>query len=318
MEYERVRAIRADSDKDYAKKAMFENQRTVLQKQIQEKQEQLVLAKVQIDKERTMVDDIINKINREDEADFQKRREKQQATALLVKNFEIQRRHEIENAKAAAKAEEDRINSYNRSVEARSEGLAAKKQAKKEEDDRILAQIVEETERKRRQEEEFNNLRDMLWEEELEAKRAQDAYDRKMKQSQMRREMMDANSAMLVTKEVQKQRDAEKEARLMDVMRQKFAEDDARERADEEARRVQKNHHMTLIEKQRLDKRYMYEQEKASEAAVIAENNQREAYRQKVIQEARKRLLEEHAQKLAGYMPNRVFENQEELQRFRK
>jgi hypothetical protein len=34
-----------------------------------------------------------------------KRKEKQAATALLVKNFEIQRRHEIENAKAAAKGE---------------------------------------------------------------------------------------------------------------------------------------------------------------------------------------------------------------------
>ena len=56
----------------------------------------------------------------------------------------------------------------------------------------------------------------------------------------------------------------------------------------------------------------------AQEAHIIAENQQREAYRQKVIQEARKRLLEEHAQKLEGYMPKKVFENQEELQRFRK
>ena len=45
----------------------------------------------------------------------------------------------------------------------------AEQQAKKDEEDRILAKIVEETERKRKEEEEFNDLRDMLWAEELEA-----------------------------------------------------------------------------------------------------------------------------------------------------
>jgi hypothetical protein len=44
-------------------------------------------------------------------------------------------------------------------------------EAKKEEEDRIFKKIVEETERKRREEEEFNNLRDMLWEEELEGQK---------------------------------------------------------------------------------------------------------------------------------------------------
>lgn len=107
-------------------------------------------------------------------------------------------------ARAAEKAEEDRINAYNQAMEARNEGIAAKKQAKKDEDDRILAQIVEATERKRKEEEEFNSLRDMLWEEELEAKRSQDALERKMKQIRMKDEMMKANSEMLKVKELQR------------------------------------------------------------------------------------------------------------------
>lgn len=318
MEYERLQAIKADANKDYAKKAMFENQRAVLQKQIDEKKQRLLEARRQIEKERDMVDDIVNRINQEDEAEYRGRKEKQAATAEMVRNFELQRKRELEAARLAAKAEEDRILAYNRAVEARSEGVAAKKQAKKDEDNRILAQIVEETERKRRQEEEFNSLRDMLWEEELEAKRAQDAHDRRMKQEQMRREMMDANSHMLAAKDVQRHREAEKEARLVAIMRQKFAEDDARERAEEENRRNAKLHHMSLIERQRHERQHMYEAERAQESAAAREAAQREEYRQRVIQEARKRLLEEHAAKLAGYMPSKAFESRDELEAFRQ
>lgn len=313
MEYERIKAIRDEAEKANSKNAMLENQRAVIQGQIREKQEAIADARRRIEDERKMVDAIVDKINKEDEAEYRMRKEKQAATAAMVRQFEEQRRRDLEAARLAAKAEEDRINSYNKAVEARSEGVAAKKAAKREEEERMLALIVEETERKRKAEEEFNNLRDMLWEEELEAKRAQDAYDRKHRAHQMRKEMMDANSAMMVTKEIQRKKDAENEARMLEIMKQKFAEDEARERAEEMERRRAKQHHMSLIAVQSNERRAMYEKERADEQAAIEEANRREEYRKRVIQEARKRLLEEHAEKLAGFMPNKVFESREEM-----
>ena len=88
-----------------------------------------------------MVNDIVGKINAEDEANYRMRKEKQAATARMVKTFEEQRQRELEAARQAAKAEEERIREYNRAMDARSEGVAAKKQAKKDEEDRILKQI---------------------------------------------------------------------------------------------------------------------------------------------------------------------------------
>lgn len=317
MEYERLKAIRAESDKDREKKKLYENQREVLQRQINEKHQQLIEARQQIDIERQMVDEIIQRINNEDEADYRKRKEKQAATALMVKNFEEQRKREIEMAKAAEKAEEDRIAAFNRAMEARNEGVAAKKQAKKDEEDRILQQIVEETERKRKEQDEFNNLRDMLWEEELEAKRTQDAEGRKQKQLQMKVEMMEANSQIKRAKEIQRQQELETESKLVALMRQKFSEDEMKEKAEEEARRRTKLHHMSLVERQRLDRKNMYEQEKQGEAMMIEEARRREEYRKKVIQEARKRLLQEHAEKLDEFMPAKVFENRQEYENFK-
>lgn len=316
MEAERLRSLRSDSNKDQAKKAMYENQRAVLQKQIAEKRQQLAEARAQIEKERYMVDDIVRKINEEDEADYRVRKEKQAASARMVREYEEQRKREVEAQKRAAQEEEERILAYTRAMDARNEGIKELKQAKKDEEDRILAQIVEETERKRKEEEEFNNLRDMLWEEELEAKRSQDAYDRKMKQHRMKEEMMVANSDMMRFKAAQRIRDAENEARLVDMMKKKFFEDEARERADEEERRRSKVHHMTLIEQQKDQRKYLYEQEKADEARRIKEANDREDYRKMVIAEARKRLLEEHAERLRGYLPNKAFQTKDEYNEF--
>ena len=130
--------------------------------------------------------------------------------------------------------------------------------------------------------------------------------------------MMDANSRMMVMKEEMRRQELENEARLVAIMRQKFAEDEARERAEEENRRQYKQQHMGAIARQRDERKYMYEKEREAEAAQREENAQREAYRLHVIQEARKRLLEEHASKLEGYVPNKAFGNKEEYEHFQR
>jgi hypothetical protein len=317
MEGERIRLMQRESNADLERKKKLAEQRAVLQGQISERRERLREAQQQIERDRATVDEIMQKIQKEDEDEYRTRREKQAATAKMVKDFEIQRQNELEVRRAAERAEEERIASYQRAMEARNEGIAAKKQAKKEEDDRILRQIVEETERKRKEEEEFNALRDLLWEEELEAKRSADVAERRNKQIRMRDEMLAANAEMMKFKQVQRLKDAENEARLVSLMRQKFAQDEAKERAEEEERRRQKHHHMSLIERQKDERKYLYEKEREEEARLMKEAQDREEYRKQVIKEARKRLLEEHASRLRGFLPNKVFDSREEYEQFR-
>lgn len=316
MEWNRLRAIAAEGDKQGDQKKKFMEQRMVLQKQMQEKEEELAEARRQTERDREMVNNIVKRINDEDESDLRKRREMQAATARMVRDFEEQRKWEVAAARAAAKAEEDKILSYNKAVEARNEGVAAIKQAKRDEEDRILKKIVEEAARKKAEEDEFNMLRDMLWEEELEAKRAGEQKARADKQTQMKRDMMDANTLMLARKEEVKRRDMETEAMMVAMMRKKFAEDEAKERMEEDHRWKNKLHHKDLIRQQLEDRRTMFDDEKALEAEIAAENSRREDYRKKVVQEARKRLLEEHAMKLQGFLPGTVFTDADEYREY--
>ena len=303
MEYDRQMAIKNDGDKKGAKKEMYDDQRRVLQKQIREKEELLAEAKRQTEFDRKTVDEIVQKINNEDAEEARMRREKQRETAEMVRKYELQRQEEVRLAKEKARLEEEEIKAYNDALAARGAGVEAAKQAKQDEADRMLAKIVEETEKKRRAEEEFNDLRDMLWAEELEHARAQDAQARKDKSYRMRQEMMAANETMLKAKAEQRIRDAENEARMIGLMKKKFAEDEAKERAAEDNRRKNKAHHMTLVEEQRRQRETMYNEEKEAEMEADLEAGRREAYRKQVIAEARKRLIEEHSSKLKGFMP---------------
>jgi hypothetical protein len=314
MEVERLKAIASERAKIEAKKEIFKEQRKVLQNQIVERQEMLEEARRQTERDREMVDEIVRKINDEDMSDLQKRREMQAATARMVRQFEEDRRRELEEQRAREKAEEDKILSYQRDMQARTEGIAAKKQAKKDEEDRILAEIVERTEKQRREEEEFNNLRDLLWEEELENKRNEDARNRLEKQRQTKKEMMEANASMLRAKQERRVKDAENEARMVMLMRRKFTEDEAKERREEEYRKSQRKNYMTMIEAQTKEKKALTDAERAVELAEAEELRQREEYKKRVVQEARKRLLEEHASRLKGYLPGSTFNNKEEYE----
>lgn len=313
MEYDRQMALKSEGDKDGEKRRLYEEQREVLLRQIAEKEEALAEAQRMTEKDKATVDEIVTRINMEDEMEMRKRMEQKEASRKMIKDYEEQRKREIAAKRAAEKAEEDAINAYNRSVAERGAGVAAKKQAKKEEEDRKLAIIVAEAERKRKAEEEFNNLRDMLWEEELEAKRAADARERADKQRRMKVEMMEANDRMMAQKSEIRRMEAEKEAKLLNIMRKKFAEDERMEKEKEDSKLNAKKHHMTLVEKQRMERRRMYEEERKEEAVANQEAAKKEAYRLQVVAEARKRLLQDHASKLQGFLPRGTLRDKDEL-----
>lgn len=317
MENFRLMAIENEANKHKGSKADHERHRDILQQQMDEKRQQLEEAKRTMERERQMVDEIIDKINREDNDSRYAKREAQEKNARMVRGFEDQRQRELAAARKKAQDDEDEINAYQKAMEDRGAGVAAKKQAKKEEEDRIFKAIAEEAERKRLETEEFNGLRDMLWEEELEAKRAADAKAKIDLQNSMRRDMMVANEQMMRHKEVMRNEQAAQEARLVSIMRQKFANDEAKEQQEDAYKKSIKMHHMTLLEKQRIERKDMYEAERAQEYAIIDENNRREEYRKNVIHEARARLLDQHAAALGSHMPNKAFQNQDEMENFR-
>ena len=288
----------------------------MLDQQLKERELARLEAERQTELDQQAVEEIVRRINDEDMEDMRRKRLLQEATARMVRDYEEQRKREVQARIARERAEEERILAYNRDVEARQAGIKERKAQKKEEDDRIFRQIAAEAQRKQAEEAEFSYLRDMLWDEELESKREAEARERREHQERMKHEMMAANSEMLASKERLRRLEAEEEARVVAVMRRKFAEDEAREREEAEQRRLLKLRHIALIEEQRRLRRDREVEERVAELRRLEEESQCEEYRRRVVEEARRRLLQEHAAKVRDYIHGGVFRSREEYDDF--
>ena len=67
------------------------------------------------------------------------------------------------------------------------------------------------------------------------------------------------------------------------------------------------------IEEQQQPRLQMYEKEKAAELEGVNYGKEEEEYRKAVVAEARRRLLEEHAKRLHGFLPKGALQSKDEL-----
>jgi hypothetical protein len=196
----------------------------------------------------------------------------------------------------------------------RGQAEAAKKQAAADEAERKYKIIEAEARRKRLAEEEMNNLRDMLWEEEKALADDRKARERVLRSKRLTAEMISANEYQKKIKAEVRAKDMEEEMALRTKMLAKFEADEARERKNVLLRLEAKRNYVRDIEEQRLTKKNMYYEEIAREKEDLRQQEENEDFRRQVVAEARRRLLEEHASKLHGFLPKGVIKNREEFE----
>ena len=107
---------------------------------------------------------------------------------------------------------------------------------------------------------------------------------------------------------------SKEEMALRTKMLAKFEADEARERKNVLLRLEAKRNYVRDIEEQRLTKKNMYYEEIAREKEDLRQQEENEDFRRQVVAEARRRLLEEHASKLHGFLPKGVIKNREEFE----
>lgn len=177
---------------------------------------------------------------------------------------------------------------------------------------------MEETKNQNESKEEFSLLRDMLWEEELEAKRIADDKERVRKREEDKRKMMEENQIQLANKKKMIEAMEAEEERLVQIMLAKFSKDEEAEKAKQARRLDMKNQYIQNIKGQKEERFKLYQIEKDKELAERDYAGEMEEYRLRVVAEARKRLLQQHAAKLKGFLPKGAITNEEEAEIVRK
>ena len=312
MEHNRQRAILADKEVIGARLQVCREQHHMLEDQIREKENRIFEKKKLMIADKNLVDDIVSRINQEDENDYRRRRDSQAAMAKIARDAEEQRIRRIQISQAALKEEEERIAAYNRSVAARSDGLAAYRQDRLQQEAEILQRKIDAAALRKREAEEYEALCIAVHEDEMERSKQAEMESRRRHQSLMQHNIMNANAQLIACKAEMRRIQLDNDAKAVEAMGRKFADDDAKERVIEEQRARRKLEQLSYLREQQAEKKGLHDIENAKELEQIQIENRKQEYRRRVVQEARRRLLEEHSSKLIGYLPKKVFNDTDE------
>eukprot|EP00953_Heterococcus_sp_UTEX-ZZ885_P001673 1429-Heterococcus_DN1.PRE.1 len=214
MEHDRQQALRAEADKIALRRDMAADQRQALQRQMEEQKALMAeaamqetswhcgviimcvvptaccnycvppsntLANQEAERDREMVSAIVNAIEREEQEEAHSLMLKREQTRAMVRDAELQRVKQLELKKIRQAAEEADILRHNERLAQREAQIEEEKRKKKELNDQNFRAVVESTQKQRNEEDELRVLRDMLWEEELEAKLIQQDREKQAK-----------------------------------------------------------------------------------------------------------------------------------------
>lgn len=224
----------------------------------------------------------------------QLRERKAEADRLNVQAAEYQQSKDLmkeKGAQLAAQREKVRMQIYRK--------LEAEAKAKHEEDERIRIAIA------------------LLRKEEADNSREKAQRDKEEREAKSRNEMMAANDAQLQLKKEQAILDAQFEADLVRKIQDKYAEDEAADKAKEDRRLKARMDYGESIDKQIQHRREKYKKAMELEEQMRLGQVKKEEYRKRVVEEARKQLLKQHASRLQGFLPRGVISKPGDLEMLR-
>ena len=313
MERDRQLALAEMQQKNQARKMIAEESRETLTRQINERRDAAEIdGLAMFENDKRMVDAIVQKVRLDDRQETEIRLKKQEETRAYIRRFQVEREQQLIDAKRDEDANEAKIEAYRKEREGRGVAAAAKKAAKQAEADRKYKEIERKVRAERMATEELENLRNLLHDEENWRKQEDAAAARKQRREDMKVEMIEANELQKEFKAEAKLREREEEMVLIQKMLDKFQDDERMERENAQKRIIAKQKYILAIEQQRAGKRSQYVAEMEREKVELVQLKEEEDFRRTVVEEARKRLLAEHAVKLKGFLPKGILRNREE------
>jgi len=317
MEARRIREVRAEEAKQSQRRMEALAAKQILKEQIAEQDEAKAAAYAEFVKEKAMVDEIIAKIMEEEKQEALSKMQKRHEAREYIDQY-LRENEAFKLAERQRQEEEDMaILRYAESVRAREGAAAARKAAVEEEKDRIFQQLSREILRKQAEEAEMLELQVELANQEAEERRVQADRAALEKRLRDRLEMAAANEYQrrLKMERLEQQQREEEEFRAR--MLAKFAEDERIELMNAQKRRMRQQEHKREVERLLEDRRKLYEQEKAAELQSQAAEEERARALRSLIEQERRKILEEAAGKLGlEFMPRGVLQTREEMSLF--
>lgn len=308
---------RLDGIADREKEERLRQQRIegkhVIEAQMKEKEDRLATEAAAVaEKEKRQIDDIMRKIAEEDAEVLRKKREMQEYIQGFIRQYIKDRDEKRKREKIEQQQEMEKIAREAAVADERARQIQERKDALQARRDALYDQICAEANRKIAYEEEMERYREILYIEEEEQRLREMDRVRAEKQKAMMDEMMRANHEMQAMKAEKMRQEQLAEEQIAEEMRKKFEEDLRREREEFERNQEMKRIYCGELQDQIKKRQEAYRIEIQREQFEIDQEKRRQEFKRKVVEEARKRLLQQHAVELNEYLPKGVIMNEDE------
>jgi len=308
MNNERLDHIELEHKLEIEKMKQRERVKVINQQQIAMKEAQRDEAMQEYVKERNQVEELVAKIQSEDDEENAARAQKQAESKEMLIRFKIEQAERQEEQERAEEEENQKIAQYAADKAAREERIAGEKAIAEKEKERIQLKIVAAAEKGNKEKEELENLRNDLHHEEHEheARRREELQQRKKLED--REEMKMASIVQMEMQEKKKAAALVEEERIRVVLLAKFAEDDRIEQMSEHKRRMKVEAHKREADRLLEMRKESYDAQRDAERGHEEKMRGEESTRQGIIEEERQRLLRDHAVPLRNFLPKGTFQ----------
>jgi hypothetical protein len=318
MEKDRQRGLKAEAYRAYLRTQDGVLMRQELDVQMIEKEERKKLAYEEFLKEKSMVDEVVERILAEDAAEKHAREAKEAEIRADIADFVATSEKMKEGRMKIIEAENKEIRAYAQMVMQRETELRMQRESEQNKKDAILERLSSDMAKAQREADELENLRNELVVQETEERIIQKEKEKFERTVQQRLDIALANEYQRQLKSIRREEEKKEEDEFRLAMMKKFEEDDRLDELNARKRREKQMEHRREIERLLEKRREAYEAERARGLEEKALEERHAALRTQIIEEERRRMIANHAKNLGlQHLPRGILENADDLALFK-
>ncbi len=202
--------------------------------------------------------------------------------------------------------EEERIRSYKNVVDNRQEEERIQRQLKLEQRNKLLEEQSKELAKRRLEEEQLEEMLNELYKEEQEERERMREIAERERRLRQKQEMIQANEYQKQLKMRLQEQEKRDEELFRQMMMEKFEDDERIAQLGAQRRHQKMIEFRRDVENLMEERRRMRELERQHELAEYEVEQKEKAKKQAIIEQERKRLIQEHVSKILKYLPKGV------------
>ena len=300
------------------KKIEFLKNREINLQQIREKKLQQEEAEKEYERDKKLVDDIVNKMIEEDLAVKKEDQRKKEINKLYMQNAYKERDIIKQKEAEKEKLQEEAIQKYHESVALREKHVAQKKNDLQKQKDKIFNKLCEEEAKRKAEQDYWDTVRSELHMEQDYKKTKLKEKEEEEKRKKMKDDVINSALKQMQFKEMKKKEEEANDAAFREKLLEKYAQDEKLEKEKQEKQRQQLIDIQNAIKKQKEEKYFQYQKQREKELNEYNKYKQEQDAKKYIIEQEKIRLLKENEELLKKYYPIGYYKAKDSLKNIQK